>query len=132
MLSLDTSTAENQLELAPRRGKPQASADAARATTTLARQQYDRVVAPRFGLVSQGEMDQAKSTQAQRRRLEAAEAQLERALGRTSRADEMRTSRCARLRRVVTQRFVEVGEPVIGSRPLMDADHLYVEAPLDG
>ncbi|MEK7330039.1 MAG: efflux RND transporter periplasmic adaptor subunit, partial [Candidatus Eisenbacteria bacterium] len=88
-------------------------------------------------LVSQGEMDLAKS------RLESAEAELEGAEAREQRArsavrlgqDELDHLRVlAPFDGVVSQRMVEVGEPVVPGQPVLEVvslDRLYVSAPLD-
>jgi HlyD family secretion protein len=139
MLLLDSSTAQNQLDVARRDlDALGAATDAARSGATLARQQHDRTAQLRKSdLVSQGEMDQSAST------LESAEAELKAAEARLSRAraavrlaqDELdHMSVRAPFDGVVTQRFIEVGEPVVPGQPVlevMDADRLYVEAPLD-
>jgi HlyD family secretion protein len=139
LLLLDASTAETQLEAAQRDLEAaRATAEAARAAATLARQDHDRTVALfKSSVVSQGEMDQAKS------RLESAEADLGAAAAREQRAgatvrlarDELAHLRVvAPFDGVVSQRLVEVGESVIPGQPVLELvglDRLYVSAPLD-
>jgi len=139
MLSLDRSTAETQLEVARRDLEgATAAAAATRAAATLAAQQYDRTAALfRDSLVSQGEMDQAKS------RLESADAEQTRA-----EAGERRARSAVRLAQdeldhlrvlapfdgIVSQRMVEVGESVIPGQPVLEVvslSRLYVSAPID-
>ncbi len=139
VLLLDRTTAETQLEVARRDLEAAtAAADAARAAATLARQQHERTAALfRSGLVSQGEMDLSKS------RTESAEAELTGAEARQRRArsavrlaqdelDHLRVS--APFDGVVSQRLVEVGEPVVPGQPVLELvglERLYVSAPLD-
>ena len=139
MLLLDRSTAETQLEVARRDLEAaHAAAEAARSAATLARQQHERT-ASLFAskLVSQGEMDLVRS------RLESAEAELNGAQARNQRAqsavrlaqDELDHMRVlAPFDGIVSQRLVEVGEPVAPGQPVLEVvslDHLYVSAPLD-
>lgn len=139
LLQLDVSTATTQLEAARRDlDAARAAAEAARATATLARQQYDRTASLfKSGLLSQGEMDQSKS------QMESAEAEKNGAAARELRAqsavrlaqDELDHMRVlAPFDGIVSQRMVEVGEPVVPGQPVLELvslDHLYVSAPLD-
>jgi HlyD family secretion protein len=139
MLLLDRSTAETQLEVARRDLEAaRAAAEAARAAATLARQQHERAAALFASkLVSQGEMDLDRS------RLESAEAELSGAQARDERArsavrlaqDELDHLRVlAPFDGIVSQRLVEVGEPVVPGQPVLEVvslDRLYVSAPLD-
>lgn len=125
MLLLDRSTAEKQLEVAQR------DLEAAAAAALLARQQYDRTAAlAKEGLV-------ARST------LESAEAEMNGTVARDQRArsavrlaqdevDHMRV--VAPFDGIVSQRMVEVGEPVVPGQPVLEVvslDRLFVSAPLD-
>jgi HlyD family secretion protein len=139
LLQLDVSTATTQLEAARRDlDAARATAEAARATATLARQQHDRTVSLfKSGVVSQGEMDQSKS------QVENAEAQENNAAAREQRAqsavrlaqDELDHMKVlAPFDGIVSQRMVEVGEPVVPGQPVLELvslDRLYVSAPLD-
>ena len=139
LLLLDESTARTQLEVVGRDLEAaHAAAGAAGAAATLARQQHERTASLfKSSLVSQGEMDLAKS------RLESAEAELEGAEAREQRArsavrlgqDELDHLRVlAPFDGVVSQRMVEVGEPVVPGQPVLEVvglDRLYVSAPLD-
>ncbi len=139
LLLLDHSTAETQREVAKRDLEAaSAVAEAARAAATLARQQHDRTASLfKSGLVSQGEMDLSKS------RLESAEAELSGAAARDQRArsairlaqDELDHMRVlAPFDGIVSQRMVEVGEPVVPGQPVLEIvslGRLYVSAPLD-
>ncbi len=139
LLLLDPSTAETQLEVAKRDLEAaSAAAGAARAAATLARQQHERTASLfKSGLVSQGEMDLSKS------RLESAEAELSGAQARDQRArsairlaqDELDHMRVlAPFDGIVSQRMVEVGEPVVPGQPVLEVvslDRLFVSAPLD-
>ena len=139
LLLLDESTARTQLEVVGRDLEAaHAAAGAAGAAATLARQQHERTASLfKSSLVSQGEMDLAKS------RLESAEAELEGAEAREKRAgsavrlgqDELDHLRVlAPFDGVVSQRMVEVGEPVVPGQPVLEVvslDRLYVSAPLD-
>ena len=139
LLLLDRSTAETQLEVAKRDLEAaSAGAGAARAAATLARQQHERTASLfKSGLVSQGEMDLSKS------RLESAEAELSGAEARGQRArsavrlaqDELEHMRVlAPFDGIVSQRMVEVGEPVVPGQPVLEVvslDRLFVSAPLD-
>jgi len=139
VLLLDRSTAETQLEVARRDLEAaRAAAGAARAAATLARQQHERTTSLfKSGLVSQGEMDLSKS------RTESAEAELSGAQARDQRAhsavrlaqDELEHMRVlAPFDGVVSQRMVEVGEPVVPGQPVLEIvslGRLYVSAPLD-
>jgi HlyD family secretion protein len=139
MLLLDSSTAQTQLDVARRDlDALEAAAEAARSAATLARQQHDRIAQLRKSdLMSQGEMDQSNSAlERADAELKAAEARLERARSAVHLAqDELQHLRVlAPFDGVVTQRLVEVGESVVPGEPVievMDADRLYVEAPLD-
>ena len=138
-LLLDQSTAETQLEVARRDLEgARAAAEAARAAATLARQQHERTASLfKSGLVSQGEMDLSKS------RTESAEAELSGAHARDQRArsavrlaqDELEHMRVlAPFDGIVSQRMVEVGEPVVPGQPVLEIvslGRLYVSAPLD-
>jgi HlyD family secretion protein len=139
LLLLDASTARTQLEVANRDVEAAAAAAGAiRSTATLARQQHERTASLfKSNLVSQGEMDMAKS------RLEGTEADLEGAMAREQRSrsavrlaqDELDHLRVlAPFDGVVSQRLVEVGEPVVPGQPVLEVvalDRLYVSAPLD-
>jgi len=139
LLLLDTSTASTQLEVARRDlESAQAAAEAARAGATLARQQHERTASLfKSRVLSQGDMDQATS------RLEGADADLSGAEARERRArsavrlaqDELDHMRVlAPFDGVVSQRLVEVGEPVVPGQPVMEVvslGRLYVSAPLD-
>jgi HlyD family secretion protein len=139
LLLLDESTARTQLEVARRDLEAaHAATVAARAAATLARQQYERTASLfKATLVSQGEMDMASS------RLESAGAELEGAEAHGKRAgsavtlaqDELQHLRVlAPFDGVVSQRMVEVGEPVVPGQPVLEVvglDRLYVSAPLD-
>jgi HlyD family secretion protein len=139
LLLLDPSTAATQLEVARRDLEAAtAAAEAARAAATLARQQHERTASLfKSGVVSQGEMDLSKS------RLESAEAELSGAQARHQRAlsavrlaeNELAHQRVlAPFDGIVSQRMVEVGEPVIPGQPVLEVvslDRLYVSAPLD-
>jgi HlyD family secretion protein len=139
LLLLDESTARTQLELARRDlDVARAAAGSARAAAMLARQQYERTASLfKATLVSQGEMDMAKS------RLESAGAELEGAEAHEKSAgsavtlaqDELQHLRVlAPFDGVVSQRMVEVGEPVVPGQPVLEVvglDRLYVSAPLD-
>jgi HlyD family secretion protein len=139
LLLLDASTAATQLEVARRDlESAHAVSGAAQAGATLARQQYERIASLfKSGVLSQGEMDQAKS------RLESAEADLSGADARERRArsavrlaqDELDHMRVlAPFDGIVSQRLVEVGEPVVPGQPVMEVvslHRLYVSAPLD-
>ena len=139
VLLLDRSTAETQLEVARRDLEAaRAGAEAARAAATLARQQHERTASLyKSGLVSQGEMDLSKS------RTESAEAELSGAQARDQRArsavrlaqDELEHLRVlAPFDGIVSQRMVEVGEPVVPGQPVLEIvslGRLYVSAPLD-
>lgn len=139
LLSLDPSTADTQLEVARRDLEAaSAAAEVARAAATLARQQHERTASLfKSGLVSQGEMDLSRS------RLESAEAEL---LG--AQAGDQRARTAVRLAQdelahlrvlapfdgIVSQRLVEVGEPVVPGQPVLEIvslDRLFVSAPLD-
>lgn len=139
LLLLDPSTADTQLEVARRDLEAaSAAAEVARAAATLARQQHERTASLfKSGLVSQGEMDLSRS------RLEGAEAEL---LG--AQAVDQRARSAVRLAQdelahlrvlapfdgVVSQRMVEVGEPVVPGQPVLEVvslDRLFVSAPLD-
>ena len=139
LLMLDRSTADTQLDVARRDlDAAHAGADAARAAATLARQQHERISALiKSGLVSQGEMDLSRS------RLVSAEAELSGAAARAQRSrsavrlaqDELDHMRVvAPFDGIVSQRLVEVGEPVVPGQPVLELvslDRLYVSAPLD-
>lgn len=139
LLLLDESTARTQLEVAGRDLEAaHAAAGAAGAAATLARQQHERTASLfKSSLVSPGEMDLAKS------RLESADAELEGAEAREQRArsavrlgqDELDHLRVlAPFDGVVSQRMVEVGEPVVPGQPVLEVvglERLYVSAPLD-
>jgi len=139
VLLLDRSTAQTQLEVARRDLEAaRAGAEAARAAATLARQQHERTASLyKSGLVSQGEMDLSKS------RTESAEAELSGAQARDQRArsavrlaqDELEHLRVlAPFDGIVSQRMVEVGEPVVPGQPVLEIvslGRLYVSAPLD-
>jgi len=139
VLLLDRSTAETQLEVARRDLEAaRAGAEAARAAATLARQQHERTASLfKSGLVSQGEMDLSKS------RTESAEAELSGAQAHDQRArsavrlaqDELEHLRVlAPFDGIVSQRMVEVGEPVVPGQPVLEIvslGRLYVSAPLD-
>ena len=139
LLSLDPSTAHTQLEVAKRDLEAAGAAAAvARAAATLARQQHERTAALfKSGVVAQGEMDLSRS------KLESAEAQL---LG--AQAGDQRARTAVRLAQdelahlrvlapfdgIVSQRMVEVGEPVVPGQPVLEVvslDRLFVSAPLD-
>ena len=139
LLLLDASTAETQLEAAKRDlESARAAAEAARSAATLAHQQHERTASLfKSGVLSQGEMDQAKSA------LESADAQQSGAEARERRAeaavrlaqdevDHMRVP--APFDGIVSQRMVEVGESVVPGQPVLELvslDRLYVSAPLD-
>lgn len=139
LLLLDASTAATQLDVAKRDLEAaHAAAGAAQSAATLARQQHERTASLfKSGVLSQGEMDQSKS------RLESAEAELTGAEARERRArsavrlaqDELDHMRVlAPFDGVVSQRLVEVGEPVVPGQPVMEVvslSRLYVSAPLD-
>jgi HlyD family secretion protein len=139
LLLLDASTARTQLEVARRELEAaHAAAEAARASATLARQQYERTASLfKASLVSQGEMDMAKS------RLEGAGAELDGAEAQAKRAGSAVTLAQDELAHlqvlapfdgVVSQRLVEVGESVVPGQPVLEVvglDRLYVSAPLD-
>src|SRR5262245_25674810 len=139
LLHLDASTAGTQLEAAQRDlDAARASAEAARSAATLARQQYDRTASLfKSNLISQGEMDQAKS------QMESAEANKNGAEARERRAqsavrlaqDELDHLKVAApFDGIVSQRMVEVGEPVVPGQPVLELvslERLYVSAPLD-
>jgi HlyD family secretion protein len=139
LLLLDASTAGTQLEVARRDLEAvQAAAEVARAAATLARQQHERTSSLfKSRVLSQGDMDLATS------RLEGAEAELSGAEARERRArsavrlaqDELDHMRVlAPFDGVVSQRLVELGEPVVPGQPVMEVvslSRLYVSAPLD-
>ena len=139
LLLLDESTARTQLEAAGRDLEAaHAAAEATGAAATLGRQQYERTALLfKSNLVSQGEMDQAKS------RLETAAAELQGAQAREKRAgsavrlgkDELDHLRVlAPFNGVVSQRMVEVGESVVPGQPVLEVvglERIYVSAPLD-
>ena len=139
LLLLDESTARTQLEAAGRDLEAaHAAAGAAGAAATLGRQQYERIVSLfKSNLVSQGELDLAKS------RFESAAAELQGAQAREKRAgsavrlgkDELNHLRVlAPFNGVVSQRMVEVGEPVVPGQPVLEVvglERIYVSAPLD-
>lgn len=139
LLLLDASTAATQLEVARRDLEAaHAMAEAAQSGATLARQQHERAAALfKSGVLSAGEMDQAKS------RMESADADLAGAEARERRArsavklaqDELDHMRVlAPFDGIVSQRLVEVGEPVVPGQPVMEVVslvRLYVSAPLD-
>ncbi|MBI1797326.1 MAG: efflux RND transporter periplasmic adaptor subunit [Candidatus Eisenbacteria bacterium] len=139
LLLLDASTATTQLDAARRDLEAaHAAADAAAADQTLAKQQFDRtqsLFASR--MVSQGDMDQAKS------RFESADAVKKGGDARARRAEaavRLAGDELAHLEvrapfdGVISERLVEVGESVIPGQPVMEVvslDPLYVSAPLD-
>ena len=139
LLLLDESTARTQLEAAGRDLEAaHAAAGAAGAAATLGRQQYERIVSLfKANLVSQGELDLAKA------RVESAAAELQGAQAREKRAgsavrlgkDELNHLRVlAPFNGVVSQRMVEVGEPVVPGQPVLEVvglERIYVSAPLD-
>src|SRR6266850_5352090 len=139
LLVLDGSTARTQLDAARRDLEAaHAAAAVARADATLAKQQFDRTQSLfRSNLISQGEMDQAKSrfegTVAAQQGAEARELRARSAVRLAQ--DELEHLRVlAPFEGVVSQRMVEVGESVVPGQPVLEVvslDHLYVSAPLD-
>ncbi len=139
LLQLDESTARTQLDASRRDlDAAHAAAEVARVAATLAKQQFDRTQSLfKSSLISQGEMDQAKSrfegTVAEQQGAEARE-QRARAAVRLAQ-DELDHLRVpAPFDGVVSQRMVEVGESVVPGQPVLEVvslDRLYVSAPLD-
>ena len=139
LLLLDETTARTQLEASRRDLEAaHAAAEVTRSAATLAKQQYDRTQSLfKSSLISQGEMDQAKS------RFEGTIAELQGAEAREQRArasvrlaqDEVDHLRVlAPFDGVVSQRMVEVGESVVPGQPVLEVvslGRLYVSAPLD-
>jgi HlyD family secretion protein len=139
LLVLDESTARTQLEAARRDLEAaHAAAEVSRAAATLARQQFDRTKTLfQSSLISQGEMDQAKSRfEGSVAEQQGAEAHEQRARAAVRLAqDELDHMRVlAPFDGVVSQRMVEVGESVVPGQPVLEVvslDRLYVSAPLD-
>jgi HlyD family secretion protein len=125
LLLLDRSTAETQLELAKR------DLEAAGASAILARQQHERTAALfKSGLVPKSALESAEAE------LSGAQARDERARSAVRLAqDELDHMRVlAPFDGIVSQRMVEVGEPVVPGQPVLEIvslNRLYVSAPLD-
>jgi len=125
LLLLDPSTAGKQLELARR------DLEAASAAAILARQQHERTAALfKSGLVPKSSLESAEAE------LSGAEARDQRARSAVRLVqDELEHLRVlAPFDGVVSQRMVEVGEPVVPGQPVLEVvslGRLYVSAPLD-
>lgn len=139
VVQLDASTARSQLDLARRDLEvAEASRQAAEAAFALAEVEYERISVLRDqGVVSQGELDQARS------RFDGAQADLA-----ARRAGKARAEAAVRIAQddlahmrvrapfdgLVAQRLVEVGESVVPGQPVLElvAPHLlYVSARID-
>jgi HlyD family secretion protein len=139
LVQLDTSTARTQLDLARRELDVQRATTAStRASFTLAQTEFQRTQQLRDqGLLSQGEMDQARTRfEEARAALQAGEAAVERAEANVRLAqDDLEHMRVtAPFDGVVAQRLVEVGESVVPGQPVIELvapDLLYVSAAID-
>jgi HlyD family secretion protein len=139
LVRLDASTAGNQLDLARRELDVQhANVESARASLALAQRQYERMTElSRQNLVSQGDMDQARTS------FDEATAALAAALAAVQRAEaNVRLAQddlahmqvLAPFAGKIAQRLVEVGESVVPGQPVIELvapDSLYVSAPID-
>jgi len=139
LVQLDTATAAHQLDLAGRDLDVQkASLASARATSDLAKLQFDRAEElHRRKVIADGEMDQTRTRLDEAHAaLAAAEAAVERARAgvRIARDDLDHMKVVAPYAGVVAQRLIEVGESVIPGQPVIEIvslDELYVSASID-